>query len=405
MNYLKFFFPTALLLLLLAGCGGKTTEASAPSAVCFAVANTANSQALNLSSPVVQEAAKEAIGSFGFVSVVSIDGSPEVLMAQSFDIPEKYKKASKEKLAADAKNNAAALLSGLQGIAADDPEADYLEGLRMAVRSLSAADGCGEKKLVVLGTGLSTAGTLDFRNNLLLAEPEQIVDMLAQRSEIPDFSGITVVWQQLGDVAQPQSALSQSQRQRLDAIWRAIVERGGGSFVLSEGLYAPADPEAIFPPVSVVELPAEEPIVFEPEVQLEPEILRSPILLTEEQVTFVGDQANYLHPDEAVQTITPIAEMLLRNPQIRILLVGATAGDATNSYTTKLSKDRADTVRDTLIGLGVPADHILTVGMGASDPWHISGAGIEGSIAAANRKVVLLDADSDMAREILGSGK
>lgn len=391
---MKKWILAALLLLTLTGCG--TKDASPKSAVCFAAAHTANSQGLNYSAPGISAAASEAVSGYGYVSVVSIDGQPEIIAAQSFDIPEQYKKASKAKLEADAQANTAAVLNALQSVAANDPEADYLEGLRLAVRSLTAVD--AQKTIVVLGTGLSTCGDLDFRNNLLLAEPETVAKQLQERKAIPDLTGITVRWQQMGDTAAPQPELTQVQRENLEAIWREIITLGGGSLVVDPFPAVNPGSEAL-PNVSTVNLPAETPIRFDPE-QTE-DLLGSPLVLTEEQVTFVGDEANFLHPEEAVEKIRPVADYLQRNPQVSILLVGTTAGDATTEYTSRLSKERAEAVRNTLISLGVAEDRITAVGMGSSDPWHISGAGTEGALAAANRKVVILDADSESARHIL----
>lgn len=392
---MKRWILAALLLLTLTGCGKQ--ETGPKTAVCFAVAHTANSQGLNFSAPKVSETVLNAVANYGYVSVVSIDGSPEIVVAQSFDIPEQYKKASKSKLEADAQANAAAVRNALQAVEANDPEADYLAGLQLAVRSLTAAD--GEKTIVVLGTGLSTTGELDFRNNLLSAEPAVIAQQLDERKAIPDLRGITVLWQQMGDTAAPQPELTQRQKENLEAIWRAIVEQGGGRLVVDPFPAVNPGNEAL-PAVSPVNLPAEAPIRFEPE-QAE-NLLNAPLMLTEEQVTFVGDEANFLRPEEAVDTIRPVAEYLLRNPQVSILLVGTTAGDATTEYTSQLSRERAETVRDTLISLGVAEDRITAVGMGSSDPWHIAGAGIDGPLAAANRKVVILDAQSEAAKGILG---
>ena len=45
--------------------------------------------------------------------------------------------------------------------------------------------------------------------------------------------------------------------------------------------------------------------------------------------------------------------------------------------------------------------NLVSVGLGSNNPWHVYGAGYEGSIAASNRAVVLLDASCDTAKEIL----
>ena len=86
---------------------------------------------------------------------------------------------------------------------------------------------------------------------------------------------------------------------------------------------------------------------------------------------------------------------------VNLLLVGGTAGDETNEATLQLSQERADRVKSTLTELGISGERLKTLGMGAGDPWHISGAGTDGKLASENRKVVLLDMNSKQAKEIL----
>lgn len=389
----------------LTGCGSQTSvaEEGGMNAVCYAIAPTANSQGLNMSSPLVQDTIYDTILNYGYVSVVVVDGESEMVAADSYDIDAQYKKASKDKLKTDARAKATNLITYMEGQVANDAQVDYLDGLRMAVRSLSSLEGYDSKTIVVIGTGLSTQGTLNFQNNLLSVEPEAVLDQLEKKAEIPDFTGITVVWQQMGDVALPQQDLSQTQRKRLQEIWGGIVERGGGTFVYNDIMANPVDSEATYPAVDTVELPAETPVDFDAAMfdTGDESLLEEPVMLTEEQVSFVPDKATYLDEDEAVATIQPIADYLLEHEQITVLLAGTTAGDEDSDYTMTLSQKRADAVRSTLVQLGVDESRIVTMGLGSSDPWHVYGAGYEGSIASGNRKVVLLDASSDTAKEIL----
>ena len=273
----------------------------------------------------------------------------------------------------------------------------------MAVRSLSSLEGYESKTIVVIGTGLSTQGTLNFQNNLLSVEADAVIDLLEDKNEIPDFTDITVVWQQMGDVAAPQQDLSQTQRKRLQEIWGSIVERGGGTFVYNNIMSNPVDTEVTYPVVDTVELPTETPIEFDENMfdAKDENLLEKPVMLTEEQVSFVPDKATYLDEEEAVLTIQPIADYLMENNQMTILLAGTTAGDEDSDYTITLSQDRAATVQNTLIQLGVDESRIIAVGLGSNNPWHVYGVGYEGSTASGNRAVVLLDAASDAAKEIL----
>lgn len=395
------------LIFTLAGCsisGSNTAnETSGKGAVCYVIANTANSQGLNMNSPLVQDTVYSTVRNYGYISVVNVDGSPEVVLANSFDIDEKYKTASKEKLDMDARSKATNLIASMQNIVANDPEADYMEALRLAVRSMSSLEGYDSKTIIVLGTGLGTSGTLDFRNNLLSAEPEAIVDILREKEEVPDFTGMTVYWQQMGDVAAPQQTLTSAQRNRLQEIYGSLVEAGGGTFEYNDIMANPVNENAEYPMVTPVDLPADTPIYFEPEALETDEaanVFKEPVVLSEEQVTFVGDKWEYLYPDEAVKTLQPIADYLMHN-QVTILLCGTTAGDEDSEYTLTLSKNRAETVKNTLTELGVDADRIIVVGLGSHDPWHVYGVGYEGTAASGNRKVVLLDASTETAQSIL----
>ena len=353
----------------LTGCGSQTSvaEEGGMNAVCYAIAPTANSQGLNMSSSLVQDTIYDTILNYGYVSVVVVDGESEMVAADSYDIDAQYKKASKDKLKTDARAKATNLITYMEGQVANDAQVDYLEGLRMAVRSLSSLEGYDSKTIVVIGTGLSTQGTLNFQNNLLSVEPEAVLDQLEEKDEIPDFTGITVVWQQMGDVALPQQDLSQTQRKRLQEIWGGIVERGGGTFVYNDIMANPVDTEATYPAVDTVELPAETPVDFNAAMfdTGDERLLEEPVMLTEEQVSFVPDKATYLDEDEAVATIQPIADYLLEHEQITVLLAGTTAGDEDSDYTMTLSQKRADAVRSTLVQLGVDESRIVTMGLGS----------------------------------------
>lgn len=275
----------------------------------------------------------------------------------------------------------------------------YLAALNLA----SSLEGYDSKTIVVIGTGLSTTGVLDFQNNLISAEPGTIVDLLKEKGEIPGFDGITVYWQQMGDVAAPQQVLTSAQRNNLQRIYGGIVEAGGGAFVYNDIIANPVNAGTSYPAVTPVELPADTPISFEPEVfesATEEDVLPEPIVLTEEQVTFIGDKAEYLYPDEAVSVLKPIADYLAGN-RVTILLCGTTAGDGNSAYTMELSQARANAVKQSLVDLGVDPSRIIAVGLGSSDPWHVYGIPASDKAASCNRKVVLLDASSQTALEIL----
>jgi len=392
-----------LLVFALFGCSDKEPrEEEPPAAVSVVIGNHGNMYAANLSNPdLVSTVARAAAN--GFVSVICADGTPYTVSADIYVVPEQYRQADPKKLEADAQQKAAKLLSSLIYVKAQSPELDTLKALEQAVRSLSAAPGGSIREIYVIDTGLSTGGILDFRKNLLSAEPAVIADLLAERNAIPDFTNITVKWAQMGDVSLPQPSLSRAQVQRLGEIWGAIIEKGGGTMKLSETPPGQSvNDSGSFPLISVVNLPPEKPLAFETEaVAFEK---NEPVVFTEKQIQFLGDTAKYAAPKRVNEELKPVAAYMMANPNFTGLLVGTTASGR-KDFCLRLSRSRADAVQNTLVSLGVSANQLVTCGLGFDDPWHIPDTDRRGrlveNLASQNRKVLLMAADSESAKDIL----
>lgn len=413
---------TLLLILLMtlstAGCTavGGTGNAARP-AVVFLVANTANSEPLNLNSPGLRELAENLVQNEGFAAVISVDGDPEAVFAGSFERSERLKNATREKQKLEAESNTVALLSLLERTMPNDEEVDFLKALRLSERLFESLDGSSyaTKTIIVLGTGLNTSGQMNYCNQLLLAEPEVLASELDARSAIPDLSGVSVIFQ-FSDTSEPQSPLSDSQHKRLEQQWEAVIKHGGGTFISKPFLSGTTRDENALPHVSVVELVAEAPIHYEPTILSEPQALdeecvmpenlnspfSQPVLFSENDIHFVPDSARFLYPDEVDAVLSSVASYLIENESVTLLVCGSIAGDVGSG--SGLPAERAQAVKKALEALGVPSSQLVAKGLApADDPFHIKGAGYEGELAAQNRHVFLLDIKASLAERLLAT--
>ena len=373
-----------------------------PVAVSVLLGNHACSKKINVTSPFVREAVSKAVSTYGYVSVIAVDGNPNIVTSGNCDIPNQYKNADPQKLAADATQRTLALLDGLDDVCADSPEVDTLEALRLAVRSLNEAPSNAEKVIVVLDSGVCTTGLCDFHNNIMSADAVAVADALEELKAIPDLSGIRVVWLHLGEVEAPQQTLSPRQLIKLHGIWEEIIKRGGGE---SDFRDVPAPEEKQnnnLPVVTPVDVEKELPVSFDPVSSVKSEnMFEEPLVFHEDQVRFVADSDVLVDPEGAEEVLSPIVEYMENHEDFRMLLVGTTAGDDAGDYSITLSNSRAERIKSVLVSKGISEDRIDTLGMGGKDPWHIANVGTSGALAAQNRKVVLLDESSAQAKELL----
>jgi len=70
----------------------------------------------------------------------------------------------------------------------------------------------------------------------------------------------------------------------------------------------------------------------------------------------------------AYQEINRVAQVLIQYPETRIRVAGHTDSDGSEAFNQDLSVRRADNVRNALVGQGVAASRISTIGFGESQP-------------------------------------
>ena len=137
-------------------------------------------------------------------------------------------------------------------------------------------------------------------------------------------------------------------------------------------------------------------------------VFETPFEINETQIQFVPDKAEFIDEAKAEEVLKPVAQAILAAPDHSVMIAGTTAtyGDQASSVT--LSGKRAEAVKQLLADVyNVPESQMVTIGLGYElDPFERgqdvdSSGNLVESEAAKNRRVVVLDADDPIARELL----
>src|ERR1035441_1649963 len=155
------------------------------------------------------------------VTLIRIDGKPKVFPVAPFSTSD----VSSGAIQQDIRNYVNGVIQILTGshLHAAAPQADVLGALSLAAEATPAGG-----NIVVIDSGLQTAGQLMYQNpGVLMSPPSDVVKFLRAGNLIPRLSGRHVLLYGFGYTAAPQAALDQPERENVAAQWKAIVAAGG----------------------------------------------------------------------------------------------------------------------------------------------------------------------------------
>ncbi|WP_089404233.1 OmpA family protein [Geodermatophilus saharensis] len=358
------------LVVGLAACGGDDGP-DPTGGVAFVVGARSNMPAPHLDGRAL-EALDTAVEDQSLVSIVVADGEPSLLGTMQLVA----EGANGHAQGASRAENRRFVVDGLTSARADDEETDLLAAIDMALRSISSAS--GQHTVVVIDSGLSTAGALDLREpGLLDADPDAMAADLKTAGHLPDLEGVTVVLQGIGDTFAPQAPLDRPQRTQLADVWTAIVRAAGADDVVVEESPLTQPPVGVLPVVTPVEVA---------------DARTCTVTLTSNDVRFAADSAEFLDRDAAVGVLAPLARQL-GTPGVSAVLTGTTADVGDMGGQVALSQSRAEAVRSLLAELGAQQDAMAAVGLGSDFPEYVEDRDANGDLveehAAQNRKVVV----------------
>jgi outer membrane protein OmpA-like peptidoglycan-associated protein len=234
--------------------------------------------------------------------------------------------------------------------------------------------------LLIMSSGLSTAGGFDLRQVGWAADPAAVATELKQKGLLPNLAGWRIVFSGLGDTAGPQHPLPLPQQTTLTAYWMAICRAAGAASCATDNTTRPDPAPRSITPVPVVPVPTVLSVTG-------PHGATGISVPTEEFFAFGSSQL--LPGADAI--LSPIAARA-RAGHLLVSITGYASPDGgTAAYNEALSQRRAQAVQARLLDLGVLPGQIAQVtGAGTAGASCYQEGQLDETACAALRRVVIL---------------
>jgi outer membrane protein OmpA-like peptidoglycan-associated protein len=255
---------------------------------------------------------------------------------------------------------------------------DLLQLISTAVRVTSHPG-----TLLILSSGLSTAGGFDLRDVGWDANPAAVAGQLERRGLLPRLAGWRLDFSGLADVAGPQPALPLPQRTTLSAYWMAICHTAGAAACGGDDTIRPDPPSRSTTPVPVVPVPAVTPVAG-------PHHSAGVSVPSDELFPF--DSARLLAGADSI--LRPLVGKARAQHRLVSISGYASPDGGSNGYNLALSRSRALSVRNRLLALGLPSGQIAQVaGLGTDGLTRRAcyrHGQLDEAVCATMRRVVIL---------------
>lgn len=344
-----------------------------------------------------EEEIKGALKSQGNLGLTLIDGSPKLV--KSFESPKPKAMLSPSKKQDILSTQFEEINTFIGGLRPQAPECDILKAINISADNL--ADRGGVKSLVIMDSGLSTTGLLDFRSaDVASLRIDEIIGALQSKKAIPNLEGVDVSWYGMGQTTDPQIEPSSEYKYVLEELWTAILKEAGAKSVhiARESLEDVELDRSDFPKVSPVDCKLEESIIAS---------LDEPMVFGQEKIKFKSDSAELLTNKKDVEArLKPIVDFMNENSQEKILLAGTTAKYGSQKSCEDLSLKRCETIKTILVSMGIEETRIRLLGLGYENPFYQNDLKSDGSqdevLAVKNRTVIVMSLKSQTAKDLLG---
>lgn len=390
----KFSLVLIVLCFILSGCKtqNKKSDVSIDHLIILIGAHS-NFPKVSLS--YVKEDLMEVVVNEGTVELIVVDGDPYI--ASTINVPENGENLSSTKRKKIAESYVNQIIEFSETLQASTPEVDLLSALILASEQLNGNQENG--KIVVIDSCLQTKAPLNL-STLLLEEldTDVLIEALKTESYIPDLNNVSVEVIGLGNVVSPQEKLTPKNKKNLKVLWNEILLEAGANVKIKDNNVTDSNKtnNDKLPEVSTV--PVSHP------KDISSLGTSNYVSLDETVISFNKNSAVLKNRTEAEKNLKEISTYL-KKTKTEILLIGCTAKWGSKNGCIQLSKDRALVVKELLQGLGVDPNLITVVGTGFENPFYQNDIDKNGNlveeIAVQNRKVVLINKDTPVSKEIL----
>jgi outer membrane protein OmpA-like peptidoglycan-associated protein/DNA-binding XRE family transcriptional regulator len=210
--------------------------------------------------------------------------------------------------------------------------------------------------LIVISSGVTTAGAFDLRRVGWGASPGAVASNLERHGLLPDLAGYKVVFSGLGNTSGDQPALPLPQQATLVSYWMAICQAARAASCTTDESTRPEPHSRSTTPVPVVPVPSVTTVTGPHHSTAT--TLPNTLLFTSNSATLIPGA------DSALQLIAQEAQA---QGDLVAITGYASPDSGTPAYNLALSTRRADAVRDRLIALGLSPGQITRVtGAGAA---------------------------------------
>ena len=272
------------------------------------------------------------------------------------------------------------LLKGIELAANSSPScsgADYFAAIIEALEYVKSYD---NPLIIIYGSGLSDTGIINFAFDDLItddgSEEERVIEILSsdKRFSNESYDNVTVHWYGIGQTVGNQPELKE---------WKKSVEN------TYEAIFHYFDIVCKFYSIKVSSSDKSVTTEYKVNITLLPIIEENyELSLNERYLSFYPDTAILKNQPEVEMLLKGVVEKLNRNKKIKIKLTGY---QTVCGKTKTLSIQRAETIKNILVNLGVAADRITTDGVAGPPDNRVENPRCGSTGVAVEHRTVILE--------------